>query len=76
MSTRIRVIVLFVCSLSVACSNCIGQQFAIHEMKAILSCILRHFELSLDPDRPPQKEFKLIVRPKDGLYLKLKRRNM
>ena len=61
---------------SVVFSNCIGQEFAINEMKTILSCILRHFELTLDPDRPPQKNLQVIMRPKNGLYLKLKHRNV
>lgn len=56
--------------------NCIGQKFAIMEEKTILSCILRKFwvecnqkreELGLTGD--------LILRPTNGIWIKLKRRN-
>ena len=42
-----------------------------NEMKATLGTILHHFELTLDPDRPPQKDLQIILRPKNGLFLKL-----
>ncbi|XP_007524588.1 cytochrome P450 4V2-like [Erinaceus europaeus] len=56
--------------------NCIGQRFAIMEEKTILACILRKFwvesnqkreELGLAGD--------LILRPTNGIWIKLKRRN-
>ncbi|KAM4837278.1 cytochrome P450 4V2 [Thomomys bottae] len=56
--------------------NCIGQKFAIMEEKTILSCVLRRFwvesnqkreELGLSGD--------LILRPTNGIWIKLKRRN-
>ena len=54
--------------------NCIGQEFALNEEKVVLATILRNFELSLDETKPVLKEYLVILRPKDGLYLKLKRR--
>lgn len=54
--------------------NCIGQEFALNEEKVVLATILRNFEFSLDETKPVVKEFLVILRPKDGLYLKLKRR--
>ena len=40
----------------------------------VLATILRNFEISLDKTKVVSKEFLLILRPKGGLYLKLKRR--
>ena len=47
-----------------------------NEMKAALGTILRHFELTLDPDRLPEKDLQIILRPKNGLFLKLKQRRL
>lgn len=56
--------------------NCIGQKFAVMEEKTILACILRQFwvesnqkreELGLAGD--------LILRPNNGIWIKLKRRH-
>ncbi|XP_049628391.1 cytochrome P450 4V2-like [Suncus etruscus] len=56
--------------------NCIGQKFAMMEEKTVLSCILRKFwiestqkreELGLVAD--------LIIRPANGIWIKLKRKN-
>ena len=46
-----------------------------NEMKAAVGTILHHFELTLDPDRLPVADLQIILRPKNGLYLKLKPRN-
>ena len=54
--------------------NCIGQEFALNEEKVVISHILRNFELTLDTEKPVVKEFLIILRPKGGLYLKLKHR--
>ena len=61
--------------LSMSCyRNCIGQEFALNEERVVLANILRHFELSLDQNKPVEKDYQLILRPKGGLYLKLKQR--
>lgn len=56
--------------------NCIGQKFALNEMKSICSKMLRHYELSLGKES--QKELtliaELILRPDDGIFLQLKPR--
>ena len=55
--------------------NCIGQEFALNEEKVVLAHILRNFELSLDETKPPvEMDYRLILRPKHGLHLKLKPR--
>jgi cytochrome P450 family 4 len=59
--------------------NCIGQKFAMLEMKTVLSCILRHYRLSSIDRREditliaelilrPDEGVKVIITPRDGLY--------
>ncbi|XP_021567604.1 cytochrome P450 4B1 isoform X3 [Carlito syrichta] len=52
--------------------NCIGQQFAMNEMKVVTALCLLRFEFSLDPSRLPIKIPQLILRSKNGIHLHLK----
>ncbi|CAI5450033.1 unnamed protein product [Caenorhabditis angaria] len=55
--------------------NCIGQKFAILEEKTVLSWIFRKFHVeSLDTLRNRRPIPELILRPVDGIHVKLKRR--
>ena len=50
--------------------NCIGQKFAMLEMKMLLSSILRNYELHATGDIPiplPQ----LILRPENGIQIRI-----
>ncbi|XP_035900601.1 cytochrome P450 4d1-like [Anopheles stephensi] len=55
--------------------NCIGQKFAVAEIKSLTSKVLRHYELL-----PPVGKFdetfiaELILRPEKGIYVRLKPR--
>ncbi|KAK2154530.1 hypothetical protein LSH36_266g02045, partial [Paralvinella palmiformis] len=51
--------------------NCIGQNFAMNEMKTSLGIIIRNFHVSLDEERPPVKIPAITLRAQDGLWLKL-----
>ncbi|KAK1341777.1 hypothetical protein QTO34_016526 [Cnephaeus nilssonii] len=56
--------------------NCIGQRFAMMEEKVILSCILRHFWVESNQKREELGlAGELILRPTNGIWIKLKRRN-
>ncbi|GFR84138.1 cytochrome P450, partial [Elysia marginata] len=54
--------------------NCIGQNFAMSEMKIILARILHRFTIRLDPDHKVEKVLRLVVQAKDGIRLLVSQR--
>ncbi|XP_070563914.1 cytochrome P450 4F2-like isoform X2 [Ptychodera flava] len=54
--------------------NCIGQNFAMSEMKIVLSMVLHNFELSLDSCRPVKPMLGLVLQTVDGMHLCLRKR--
>lgn len=55
-------------------SQCIGQKFAILEMKSTISKTLRNFELSVASGYEPVLIAELILRPENGVQLVMKDR--
>ncbi|XP_046449677.1 LOW QUALITY PROTEIN: cytochrome P450 4C1-like [Daphnia pulex] len=53
--------------------NCIGQRFAMFEEKVLASSLLRRFKFSYDIAKhgPPRANAELVLRPRDGMPLKL-----
>ncbi|XP_033927845.1 cytochrome P450 4F22 [Melopsittacus undulatus] len=51
--------------------NCIGQSFAMAEMKVVAALTVARFRIRLDPARPPRRKPELILRTEDGLWLLL-----
>ena len=54
--------------------NCIGQKFAMLEMKITIAKALKHFEMSVVPGFNPIIISELILRPENGIWLQLKER--
>ncbi|GAB0099269.1 Cytochrome P450 [Sergentomyia squamirostris] len=56
--------------------NCVGQKFAVLEMKSIATKVVRNFELSVaDNYKGPILMAELILRAENGVHLKIKSRN-
>lgn len=52
---------------------CLGQHFAMQELKVILSLILSRFSFTLSPEYRHAPAFKLVIEPKHGAYLHVRR---
>lgn len=56
--------------------NCIGQKFAVYEMKSIICKIVRHFELSVSEENMAIKIYgDLVLKPVEGVMIIIKKRN-
>ncbi|KAJ3661324.1 hypothetical protein Zmor_005723 [Zophobas morio] len=55
--------------------NCIGQKFALLELKTTVAKILRCFEISPDPSKPPEVGMCSVLKSRNGIHMYLKARN-
>ncbi|XP_070553367.1 cytochrome P450 4F5-like [Ptychodera flava] len=54
--------------------NCIGQRFAMDEMKVVAGMILRYFELSVEGCTTPRRQLGMVLRAENGIHIKFKPR--
>jgi cytochrome P450 len=55
--------------------NCIGQKFAMLEMKSTLSKVLRHFVIEPEPGFEPALKPEIVLKSSNGIKLRLKGRS-
>ncbi|XP_045701819.1 LOW QUALITY PROTEIN: cytochrome P450 4X1-like [Phyllostomus hastatus] len=53
--------------------NCIGQHFAMIELKVAIALILLRFKVAPDPTRPPSPSVQILLKTKNGIHLYLKK---
>ncbi|XP_060561878.1 cytochrome P450 4F1-like [Ruditapes philippinarum] len=49
--------------------NCIGQNFAMNELKVVLSKLLKHFTFRLDTSHEVRKNQAAVMRTENGMYM-------
>uniref|UniRef100_A0A674EAC3 aromatase n=1 Tax=Salmo trutta TaxID=8032 RepID=A0A674EAC3_SALTR len=52
--------------------NCIGQNFAMNEMKVVVAQTLKRYQLTEDPMKKPKMIPRLVLRSLNGIHLKIK----
>jgi cytochrome P450 family 4 len=56
--------------------NCIGQKFAMLEIKSTISKVLQNFEIQLPKNFALQESLELVIKSTNGVMLKLMRREV
>ena len=51
--------------------NCIGQNFAMNEMKTAMALIIKNFRLEVDESKPVHGMPELVMRARTGIWLKV-----
>jgi len=60
--------------MEILCRNCIGQHFAMHQMRVVICQALRKFEFYRDADTPkPDIVPGITLQSRNGIQLKARR---
>lgn len=54
--------------------NCLGQKYAMLEIKNVISKFLRNFEIEVAPNYEPELTADVVLRPNNGMMLKIFKR--
>lgn len=52
--------------------NCIGQNFAMNELKVAVALTLKRYHLIKDPNHTPKMIPQIVLRALNGIYIKIK----
>uniref|UniRef100_A0A3Q3E0Y7 aromatase n=1 Tax=Hippocampus comes TaxID=109280 RepID=A0A3Q3E0Y7_HIPCM len=52
--------------------NCIGQSFAMNEIKVVVALMLKRYQLIEDPTKKPRLLYRIVLRPKTGIHIQIK----
>lgn len=59
---------------SAGARNCIGQRYAVMEMKSLISKVLMNYEISLAPGFELKVKPEIVLKPSSGIRIRLKAR--
>lgn len=52
--------------------NCVGQTFAMNELKVVIALTLKRYELIEDPALKPKIAPRVVLKSLNGVYIKIK----
>ncbi|KAL7047141.1 hypothetical protein ACKWTF_002809 [Chironomus riparius] len=55
--------------------NCIGQKFAMYEIKTTISKIILNYKIKLEKNFKPQDSLELVIKSKNGIMIQIESRN-
>ena len=73
MLSTISIIILLLRHVVVFSRNCIGQHFAMDEMKTCVALLVKNFEFEVDESVKVEMRKRLSMQSKEGIWLKMKK---
>lgn len=66
------IVIFLIMLLFSSLRNCIGQNFAMNELKAATALTLKRYQLFEDPAQKPKLIPRLVLRSINGIHIKIK----